>query len=588
MMKEDPKQVLSVDEALSKAKKLSKKGKYLAAFEMYSLILETDPSNRIAKKACKKLLPLVGSKSSLKEEVIQSKSSLFEEKSNTESIESFGANFTESDASKYVLELIGKNEFDHALNSALNFLKEFTHSVSLLNFTGALYSKLGDQLSALPYLKTAASLNQESAEVWCNLGSVQNSLGDTSAAIDSYQRAIKASPDEATIHFNLANCLKSLGEGELAVESYRRALELDPQYAAAFNNLGLALQSLSFFDEAAQSFREAIDLVPYYTEALLNLAAIQFETGDLDKCVITLNRTIELNPNLAEIYFIKGNVFRNRGAYQDAVDQFYKALEIDSCHFAALSNLSEVLLKCGKSAESLKVAERAIAINPSELRAPHNNRGAALKELGRYSEALVSYKKAIEIEPESGEGYYNISIILANLCKFDEALSYYEMAIAARPDHIDVHSNKLFTLNYHPTKTADEIYCNYVEFNDKFSANYSPIWRKGDHNLNANRILRIGYLSPDFRSHSASRFLEPLFDTHDKSKFEIYAYSAVVHEDVITDYLKSKTHTWTSTLDLDDKTLAETIARDKIDILIDLAGHTKGHRLLMMAVYKPA
>jgi len=94
------------------------------------------------------------------------------------------------------------------------------------------------------------------------------------------------------------------------------------------------------------------------------------------------------------------------------------------------------------------VAERAIAINPNELRAPHNNRGAALKELGRYGESIVSYKKAIEIEPESGEGYYNIAIILANLCKFDEALSYYEMAIAARPDHIDVHSNKLFTLNY--------------------------------------------------------------------------------------------------------------------------------------------
>ena len=588
MMKEDPKQVLSVDEALSKAKKLSKRGKYQGAFELYSLILETDPSNRIARKASKKLLPLVGSKFSSKQEVIRSKSSLFEEELNIGSIESFGANFTETEASKYVLELIGKNELDNALNSALNFLKEFTHSVSLLNLTGALYSKLGDQLSALPYLKTAASLNQESAEVWCNLGSVQNSLGDASAAIDSYQRAIKASPDEATIHFNLANCLKSLGEGELAVESYRRALELDPQYAAAFNNLGLALQSLSFFDEAAQSFREAIDLVPSYTEALLNLADNQFKTGNLDQSLLSLNRAIELDPTLAEPFFRKGNIFRDRRAYHDAADQFHKALEIDHSHFAALNNLSDVLLKCGKSAESLEAAERAIAINPNELPAPHNNRGAALKELGRYSEAIVSYKKAIEIEPEFGEGYYNIALILANICKFDEALFYYEMAIAARPDHIDVHSNKLFALNYHPTKTADEIYCNYVEFNDRFSSSYSPIWRNGDHDLSANRILRIGYLSPDFRSHSASRFLEPLFDTHDKSKFEIYAYSAVVHEDVITDYLKSRTHTWTSTLDLDDKELAEKIASDKIDILIDLAGHTNGHRLLMMAIHKPA
>ena len=587
-MTEDPKQVLSVDEALSKAKRFSKRGKYLAAFELYNLILETDPSNRVARKARKKLLPLVNSKSSSKEEVMQSKSSLSDEESNTESIESFGANFTASDAAKHVLQLINGNKFDHALNSALNFLKEFTDSVSLLNLTGALYSKSGDHLSALPYLKTAANLDQESAEVWCNLGSVQNSLGDTSAAIESYQRAIKVSPDEAAIHFNLANCLKSQGKGELAVDSYRRALDLDPKYAAAFNNLGLALQSLSFFDEAAQCFQEAVDLVPSHTEALLNLAAIQFKTGNLDQSVLSLNRTIELDPTLAEPLFIKGNIFRDRRAYHDAADQFYKALEIDPRHFPALNNLSDVLLKCGKSAESLEAAERAIAINPNELRAPHNNHGAALKELGRYREAILSYKKAIEIEPEFGEGYYNIALILANICKFDEALSYYEMAIAARPDHIDVHSNKLFTLNYHPTMTADEIYCNYVEFNDKFSSNYSPIWRKDDHDLNANRTLRIGYLSPDFRSHSASRFLEPLFDTHDKLKFEIYAYSAVVKEDLITDYLKSKAYAWTSTLDLDDKTLAETILRDKIDILIDLAGHTNGHRLLMMATYKPA
>ena len=168
MMAEDPKQVLSVDEALSKAKRFSKRGKYLAAFELYNLILETDPSNRIARKARKKLLPLVDSQSSSKEEVTQSKSSLYDEESNTESIESFGADFTESDAAKHVLQLINGNKFDHALNSALNFLKEFTDSVSLLNLTGALYSKSGDHLSALPFLKTAATALASSAEQYAD------------------------------------------------------------------------------------------------------------------------------------------------------------------------------------------------------------------------------------------------------------------------------------------------------------------------------------------------------------------------------------------------------------------------------------
>ena len=99
----------------------------------------------------------------------------------------------------------------------------------------------------------------------------------------------------------------------------------------------------------------------------------------------------------------------------------------------------------------------------------------------------------------------------------------------------------------------------------------------------ADRPLRVGYVSADFFHHPVGRFLEPVWAAHDTSRFIINAYSGVVREDALTDRLRAHASQWRQTLGLSDDELEEQIRADDIDILVDLAGHTGGNRLTVFA-----
>src|SRR5262249_55613006 len=101
------------------------------------------------------------------------------------------------------------------------------------------------------------------------------------------------------------------------------------------------------------------------------------------------------------------------------------------------------------------------------------------------------------------------------------------------------------------------------------------------------RRLRIGYVSADFREHPVVSFLEPLLATHDRHRFEIFCYADVPRPDVTTRRFQDHADSWRSLVGLSDRQAAERISQDDIDIVVDLAGHTGGNRLLAFA-RKPA
>jgi predicted O-linked N-acetylglucosamine transferase (SPINDLY family) len=102
-----------------------------------------------------------------------------------------------------------------------------------------------------------------------------------------------------------------------------------------------------------------------------------------------------------------------------------------------------------------------------------------------------------------------------------------------------------------------------------------------------NRRLRIGYVSSDLRQHPVGFFFAPVFTHHDKEAFELLCYAGVRRPDALTAQFRAHADRWHEVTALTDQALAERIRTDRIDILVDLSGHTRGHRLLTFA-RKPA
>ena len=104
---------------------------------------------------------------------------------------------------------------------------------------------------------------------------------------------------------------------------------------------------------------------------------------------------------------------------------------------------------------------------------------------------------------------------------------------------------------------------------------------------NPSRRLRIGYLSPDFRTHCFALFASTLLPNHDHERFEIFCYSTVLRPDAITAKLRAHADVWRQVAPLSDSALAEMIRADGIDILIDLSMHM-GHARPLVFARKPA
>jgi predicted O-linked N-acetylglucosamine transferase (SPINDLY family) len=97
------------------------------------------------------------------------------------------------------------------------------------------------------------------------------------------------------------------------------------------------------------------------------------------------------------------------------------------------------------------------------------------------------------------------------------------------------------------------------------------------------RRLRVGYVSADFRTHPVGCYVEPLLAGHDRARFEVSCYANVARPDAVTRRLQGLADHWVSLLGIPDAAAAERIRQDRIDILVDLAGHTSGNRLLVFA-----
>jgi predicted O-linked N-acetylglucosamine transferase (SPINDLY family) len=163
----------------------------------------------------------------------------------------------------------------------------------------------------------------------------------------------------------------------------------------------------------------------------------------------------------------------------------------------------------------------------------------------------------------------------------DEAIAALRRSLAIRPNAPPIHSNLLLTLNYSSKLTPEEVAAEHVKWAEAFAPPVPPSPVPTD--PSPDRRLKIGYLSADFRAHTVAGFIELLLTHHDRDKFHVTAYANVPRPDETTEELRRLADDWRPVAGLTDDQAAAQIRTDKIDVLIDLSGHTAGNRLAVLA-----
>ncbi len=372
--------------------------------------------------------------------------------------------------------------------------------------------------------------------------------GDTSRAAALLERFIAQNPNEVTARVELADLLASQGRWDRAAEQCVEVLRINPASAETYIDLGNNLLAQERSADAAAAYR----------------------------------RAVELNPSLIEAHNNLGYVCASAGQHDAAVEHYNHALRLHPDHPGVLFNLANLLAATSRTAEAVAAYRRILQLQPNAFQV-HNNLANALKNIGEIDTAIQHARRAIELQPDSSEIQVNCAGMLRTVGRHEEAGDFELRAVELKPASSAVWGAYLFGMLRDPGAAPEAIRAAHERYNERFAV---PLASRLSRRAGGGR-LRIGYVSPDFKDHVVGRNILPLLRHHDKSRFEIFCYSNVAKPDACTNDFRALADHWCDITCLSDESAAAQVRQDGIDILVDLALHTDGNRLLLFA-RKPA
>jgi len=403
--------------------------------------------------------------------------------------------------------------------------------------------------------------------------------GQFPAAIQHYQKVLTVVPNHAPAHQLLGVIAHQQGDNARAEQLIRKAIKLNPELLQAYNNLGIVLRARNKLDAARDTYQKLIRLKPDYADAHNNLGIVLLELEDTSEAIKHFRKAIQLNDRHLDAWNSLGIALRGENALDEAISCYHKVIKLAPKYPEAHNNLGNVWMDKGHFDAAIESFQAAITLKPDYADA-HSNLGNAFEKSGQLDKARQHFERALSLQPGNATFLFNCGLNLHERGNYLKADSFYQKALAADPNNTSIRSNALMLLNYSDAFSIDEVFkrhCQWEQFAKLGLSGKCPSPRR---TLGKNSgPVRIGFVSPDFREHSVYYFFEPLLANLDTEKFETFCYYNHTEIDDNTGRIEDLSAHWRNVATMDDSVLMSTIAKDKIDILVDLAGHSAGHRL---------
>ena len=327
---------------------------------------------------------------------------------------------------------------------------------------------------------------------------------------------------------------------QAAIDSYDKAIAIKPDYAEAYYNRGNAHKELKQYQAAVASYDQAIAINPNLLHAYFNRGVALKELRRYQLAITSFDAVVALKPDFAEAYYNRGNAHRDMRQYQTAVENF----------------------------------DRAIALRPNYAEA-YRNRSIALGELRQFEAAIASYDKAIALNPDADFLHGIRCHLKMQICNWvDSEFEVRELLEAIQRNERVTQPFPVLALSSSLTLQlkAAKIWAG---ANHPNSFELGPIQKRS-----RGKKIRLGYFSADYHNHATAYLTARLFEWHDRSRFELVAFSfGPDKDDEMRRRISSAFDDFLDVRNLSDQEVAMQSRSLGIDIAIDLKGFTQDGRV---------
>ena len=382
-------------------------------------------------------------------------------------------------------------------------------------------------------------------EAWTLLG-VCLEATEPDEARAAWQVALTLAPADVEAHFRIGDFERRRGNHETAIHAYAAALASASRHPVLLNNRGLSLRALGRLDAAAEAFSEAAAHAPDLAQAHANLGDVLREQHRFAAAIGPYTRALELEPGVAQLWV----------------------------------NLGVCRHRTGRFAAAREAFERALALEPD---APDVlvNLAASYTAESRYAEALSLLRRALELAPENAQAQSTLLYLQQHTCDWDrleEGIARQRAALA-RSDAPVISPHSLLALPFTPGELAIAAR-HWVRQRIGVPV---PLARAAPERIDGR--YRLGYVGSDFRAHALASLLTGVIEAHDRSRFEVFAYS--FGQDDRSDARSRFERAFDRFVDIRTESIEATVQRvrdDRVAVLFDTAGYVLNARSEIFAM----
>ncbi len=517
------------------------------------------------------------------------------------------------------------DRLSEALSCYRRALELDPHLIEAHNNMGIVLQDMGKIEDAVSSYQKALEINPELPETYNNLGNACLALKNPKQALHCYQKAVGIRPDYPEAHYNMGNALQMLNRFQEAVMCYRRALENRPDYPEAFYDMGNACQKMEDYEGAVICYQKAAELQPDFYDAYMNMGTALHQQGKFEKALLSYGTALEINSSSHETYHHMGVAFQCLGRFNEALDSWQKALKQKPDDAEACHKLAILLQKQCRADEALIYYHKTLELKPDYAEALHNT-GTLYQERRQTDQAVACFRKALSLKPDLVQTHVSLGNTFKDGGQLDDAFLCYQTAIRIDPNHAKAHAHLAHlareTCSWKDlrilTDKLDRITkealekgarapempflslmkeahpSHYLAVSQSWSRDLSEkVARTNIHfSFDTRRYerekIRIGYVSNNFRNHPNAHLTVGLFGLHDRNAFDIICYS--YGPDDASSYrkrIRQECDKFVDIRNISDTDAASLIFNDRIDILVDLVGFTRGNRISIFAL-RPA
>lgn len=385
----------------------------------------------------------------------------------------------------------------------------------------------------------------------------------------------------------------------------------------------ISLHQAGRYSEAEALYRRILRRTPAHPGALHLLGVAAHQQGKGTQARELIERAIRIQPGTAIFHGNLGEVLRTAGDLSAAASSYRRSIELDPAFAPAWSNLGLVLHQLGHQKDARICLERALRLQEHFTDA-WNNLGLVNQAMNLPGEAETCYRRAIEQNPRHALALNNLANLKADQRAFPDAIALYRQALAFDPNNAMAAMNllhhrlniadwgdgleELATMVRAAVREGRDYGVSPFSFSTIFStpqeqrlcaehwaasrltpmAGIAGEVRQVTFPAAPEGVVRIGYLSPDFRVHPVSLLAVGLFEQHDRSRFRIHGYSIGPDDgSSLRKRIEGASDVFRDLSGLSALDAAKVIRGDGVDILVDLAGYTQGGRPEILAL-RPA